>query len=282
MFSAEHPVFTAYGTQDWYYDDDGKILHFPVDNYYYEGKREAVFLGEKVIKYHRTLTTYINSLIEAGFSIQHVIEPQPPAAMMELPGMPDEMRRPMMLLVSAKKETVRGDSMIRKAAMEDIEAVVRIYDAILTEEEEGRVTIGWQRGVYLTENTALEALRAGTLFVLEEDGMIRAAAKIDQNQVPCYAQCSWNNMAPDDQVMVLHTLVVDPAVSGRGYGTEFVRFYESYAAKSGCAYLRMDTNQRNSAARSLYKKLGYTEAGIVPCEFNGIAGVNLVCLEKKL
>ena len=28
--------------------------------------------------------------------------------------------------------------------------------------------------------------------------------------------------------------------------------------------------------------LGYTEAGIVPCEFNGIAGVNLVCLEKKL
>lgn len=106
VFSTEHPVFTAYGTQDWYYDDDGKILHFPVDNYYYEGKREAVFLGEKVIKYHRTLTTYINSLIEAGFSIQHVIEPQPPAAMMELPGMPDEMRRPMMLLVSAKKETV--------------------------------------------------------------------------------------------------------------------------------------------------------------------------------
>ena len=62
----------------------------------------------------------------------------------------------------------------------------------------------------------------------------------------------------------------------------YTSFYESYAAKSGCAYLRMDTNQRNSAARSLYKKLGYTEVGIVPCEFNGIAGVNLVCLEKKL
>ena len=105
VFSVEHPVFTSYGTQDWYYDEDGKILHFPVDNYYYEGKRDAVFLGEKVIKYHRTLTTYLNTLLKNGFELQHIIEPQPPENMMDIPGMKDEMRRPMMLIVSAKKKT---------------------------------------------------------------------------------------------------------------------------------------------------------------------------------
>lgn len=104
VFSVEHPVFTSYGTQDWYYDDSGNILHFPVDRYYYEGKREAVFLGEKVVKYHRTLTTYLNTLLENGFVIQQVIEPQPPEEMMGIAGMKDEMRRPMMLLVSAKKQ----------------------------------------------------------------------------------------------------------------------------------------------------------------------------------
>ena len=31
-----------------------------------------------------------------------------------------------------------------------------------------------------------------------------------------------------------------------------------------------------------YQKLGYTEIGIVPCVFNGIDGVQLVLLEKKL
>ncbi len=103
VFSVEHPVFTAYGTQDWYYGADGSILHFPVDNYYYEGKREAVFLGEQVTKYHRTLTTYLETLLNSGFLLQHVVEPQPPENMMDLPGMRDEMRRPMMLLVSAKK-----------------------------------------------------------------------------------------------------------------------------------------------------------------------------------
>lgn len=103
VFSVEHPVFTAYGSQDWYYDQDGKILHFPVDNYYYEGKRNAQFLGEEVTKYHRTLTTYVNTLLQNGFMLQHFIEPQPPESMMQMPGMKEEMRRPMMLLVSAQK-----------------------------------------------------------------------------------------------------------------------------------------------------------------------------------
>lgn len=104
VFSVEHPVFTSYGSQDWYYDEDGNILHFPVDNYYYEGKREAIFLGEPVVKYHRTLTTYLNTLLNNGFELKNIIEPQPPVDMMDLPGMKDEMRRPMMLLVSAKKK----------------------------------------------------------------------------------------------------------------------------------------------------------------------------------
>lgn len=103
VFSVEHPVFTSYGTQDWYYDDKGNILHFPVDNYYYEGEREAVFLGEKVIKYHRTITTYLNTLLQNGFDIRHIIEPKPPEDMLDIEGMKDEMRRPMMLLVSAQK-----------------------------------------------------------------------------------------------------------------------------------------------------------------------------------
>lgn len=104
LFSAEHPVFTAYGTQDWYYDESGKILHFPVDNYYYEGKRTATFLGEEVVKYHKTLTTYLNSLLENGFEIRRIVEPQPTQEMIgTVEGMKDEMRRPMMLIVSAVK-----------------------------------------------------------------------------------------------------------------------------------------------------------------------------------
>ncbi|WP_455587808.1 class I SAM-dependent methyltransferase [Bacteroides sp.] len=104
VFSVEHPVFTAYGTQDWYYDEKRQPMHWPVDNYFTEGKRKAVFLGEEVTKYHKTLTTYVNGLIQAGFNITGLIEPEPDRELFGvIPGMEDELRRPMMLLISADK-----------------------------------------------------------------------------------------------------------------------------------------------------------------------------------
>ena len=73
-----------------------------------------------------------------------------------------------------------------------------------------------------------------------------------------------------------------PDAAGRGFGKQFVAFYEDYAIQNGCKVLRMDTNSRNLRARAMYGRLGYREAGIVPCVFNGIAGVALVLLEKML
>ena len=104
VFSVEHPVFTAYGTQDWYYDEHGNIHHFPVDNYFYEGERNSNFLGEEVIKYHKTLTTYLNVLLQGGFELTGIVEPQPSEDLLHtVRGMKDELRRPMMLIISAKK-----------------------------------------------------------------------------------------------------------------------------------------------------------------------------------
>ncbi|MBR6653148.1 MAG: GNAT family N-acetyltransferase, partial [Oscillospiraceae bacterium] len=78
------------------------------------------------------------------------------------------------------------------------------------------------------------------------------------------------------------TLVVDPTEYKKGVGRSFVDYYEQMARDMECTVLRMDTNERNNRARRLYKRLGYREAGIVPCVFNGIPDVMLVCLEKKL
>lgn len=172
--------------------------------------------------------------------------------------------------------------MFRQATLEDLDQITAIYDRIHTEEEAGRATIGWIRGIYPTRQTALDAIQAGDMFVAEDNGQIVATAKINQEQVPVYADAAWTQDAPPDQVMVLHTLVVDPQVKGKGYGSRFVAFYEDYAQAHNCPYLRMDTNERNASARSLYRNLGYQEVSIVPCQFNGIPGVHLVCLEKTL
>ncbi len=172
--------------------------------------------------------------------------------------------------------------MIRNATERDIPAVAAIYERIHDAEAAGRLTTGWLRGVYPTEETARAALMAGDLFVLEEGGTIVASARINRQQVDVYAKINWRYAATEDQVMVLHTLTVDPSKSGRGYGRQFLSFYEDYALAHGCPVLRIDTNERNAVARAMYKKHGYIESGVVPTVFNGIPGVMLVCMEKRL
>ena len=90
------------------------------------------------------------------------------------------------------------------------------------------------------------------------------------------------NEAKDDEIMILHTLTVNPSNSHKGIGKKFVEFYENYAKDNNCTELRLDTNEINSVARAFYKKLGYNEIGIVPTVFNGIPKVNLVLIEKIL
>lgn len=136
--------------------------------------------------------------------------------------------------------------------------------------------------MYPVEQTAKDAYERDDLFVCEEDGEILAAAIINQTQVDVYADGKWTYPAKDEEVMVLPMLVVDPQKGKRGIGKAFVAFYEQYATENGCKLLRMDTNEKNVRARVMYKKLGYNEADIVPCEFNRIPGVQLVLLEKRL
>ena len=171
----------------------------------------------------------------------------------------------------------------RQAERRDAQAIADIYERIHDREEAGPVTVGWVRGVYPTYDSAMESIKVGDMYVGEADGQIIAAARINQDQVqPMYSQVDWQHQASDEQVLVIHTLVVDPLSSRGGYGRSFVRFYEDMARSMGCTCLRMDTNELNVPARSLYASMGYSEAGIIPCEFNGIPGVGLVCLEKRL
>ena len=172
--------------------------------------------------------------------------------------------------------------MILKAVQDDLEAVEGIYNHIHMQERQKKVHTGWLPDIYPTRATAKKALERGDLFVCQRDGKILATAIINQEQVNVYADCDWKYEASDDEVMVLHTLAVDPAAAGKGIGKQFVAFYEDYAHKAGCKVLRMDTNAKNTVARKFYAKLGYQEAGICPCEFNGIPDVALVLLEKAV
>lgn len=102
LFNIEHPVFTAGVREDWVRDTEGRPVCWPVDNYYYPGERTTLFLGQEVKKQHHTLTQILMGLLHSGFVLEAVEEAEPSLEMLNIPGMRDELRRPMMLLVRAR------------------------------------------------------------------------------------------------------------------------------------------------------------------------------------
>lgn len=173
--------------------------------------------------------------------------------------------------------------MIRKAMQSDIDQIVEIYDEIFTEDEKRETPqVGWKRGIYPTRETAEKSLAIGELFVEEDNGKIVSCGRINQDQAIEYKDANWEFDALDSEVMVLHTLVVLPSAPKKGYGSNFVRFYEDFARENNCKFLRLDTMATNNNARAFYKKHGFNEVGFIDSDFNGIGIVKLVCLEKKL
>ncbi len=103
MFTIEHPIYMAPARPGWLTDERGR-KSWPVDSYSVEGKRVTDWLANGVIKQHRTIGTTLNTLIDAGFVIDRVLEWCPTAEQtVQQPELDEERERPMILIVAAHR-----------------------------------------------------------------------------------------------------------------------------------------------------------------------------------
>ena len=103
VFTIEHPIFMAAAHPHWTLDEDGRKT-WSVNGYSAEGERRTDWFAKGVLKHHRTLATTLNTLIGAGFALRRVEEFAPtPQQIARMPELAEEMERPMLLLVAARK-----------------------------------------------------------------------------------------------------------------------------------------------------------------------------------
>jgi SAM-dependent methyltransferase len=102
VFSVEHPMVTAYPVGQ-YLDEKGEQQHWTIDNYKLEGIRHTKWFTDDVIKYHRSVETYVNTLIDKGFTIVRLLEPEAVEdEIKKRPELREESRRPTFMLISAR------------------------------------------------------------------------------------------------------------------------------------------------------------------------------------
>lgn len=105
IFSQEHPLTTALLTQNyWTRNADNERIHYNLTTYALEGERKVTWIVDGVIKYHRTMSSIINSLSNAGFIIDKMLEPIPSKEIMDqYPSYKKYIHKPDFLLIKVKK-----------------------------------------------------------------------------------------------------------------------------------------------------------------------------------
>jgi SAM-dependent methyltransferase len=103
VFSVEHPIFMAPSEPKFSSNESGRTS-WPLDCYLDEGPRTTHWLAKGVIKHHRTIATWINTMVEVGFAISRVEEWGPTEVQIAAhPEWADERQRPPFLLISATR-----------------------------------------------------------------------------------------------------------------------------------------------------------------------------------
>ncbi|KAH7006532.1 S-adenosyl-L-methionine-dependent methyltransferase [Fusarium venenatum] len=101
--SIEHPIYTAPSKAEFITDAVSGREYWPLDSYQKEGLRVTDWLAEGVQKQHRTVASYVNLLLKAGFRIAEFDEWCPTPEEMEKCGWHRVLERPVYLLISAVK-----------------------------------------------------------------------------------------------------------------------------------------------------------------------------------
>lgn len=155
--------------------------------------------------------------------------------------------------------------MIRKAILKDVNSIEDTYNEHFQYELNHTAFTVFKKGVYPTKDDAERAIYAGALFVYEENGTIVGSIIIDKVQPIEYATIPWKEKLSEDEVMVIHLLMVRPSMSGKGIASSLIKFATELAQKNSCRALRLDTGSQNIPALSLYQKNGFEIIASASC-----------------
>ncbi|HYK72998.1 MAG TPA: GNAT family N-acetyltransferase, partial [Pseudoneobacillus sp.] len=105
----------------------------------------------------------------------------------------------------------------------------------------------------------MECIENKVLFVLMDDSKILGHVVLNEWESEEWDMIPWEGSKP----IVIHSLMINPLLQGKGMGTDFVKLCENFAKELGYKSVRLDAFSRNEIAIHLYDKLGYQKRGSV-------------------
>jgi ribosomal protein S18 acetylase RimI-like enzyme len=140
---------------------------------------------------------------------------------------------------------------IREATVEDNQPICCLLALLFDQEAEFKPDFSTQsKGV----GEILSDPEKGRFFVIEDSGQI----------VGCVSLLFVMSTALGGKAALLEDFVLAESVRGRGWGSRLLDHAIQYAMQNGCRRVTVLTDKDNSAAQSLYRKMGFSYSDMIP------------------
>jgi len=147
--------------------------------------------------------------------------------------------------------------MIRNAEITEYESVMEFYYQLIDDMQGMQYHPKWQKGIYPDPLEVEDAIHNNELYVLENDGLIVSAMRVNHSATEGYEKVKWKTSAQEDEVSIIHMLGVAVYHQGSGIAKQMVQYVIEKARREGNKAIRLDVLCGNIPANRLYESMGF-------------------------
>lgn len=145
--------------------------------------------------------------------------------------------------------------MIRKALAADLEEITSL--AKIVRENMLKSGLNQWLGDYPAYNDFYRDFKNDALYIkVIEDKIIGSISILPEND-PAYLEVSWQS----DKALVVHRVLVEPSLQGKGIGQELINHSFSLAKEKGYEAVKIDTHPDNLKMQKMLKSLNFVYRG---------------------
>lgn len=172
---------------------------------------------------------------------------------------------------------------VRKATIDDMDAVMDFYTKMIDEMQGTDFDIQWKHDEHPTHAFLRESVERGYMMLgIADDGCIASALVVDHTRAPGYEAAPWQVNAPLEQLGIVHAVATRPAYHGRGFARKLMQGAIEAARADGLKALQLDTFVDNVRSHGLYDSIGFINHGPWPVYYDDLGTVDLDLFEYVL
>lgn len=139
----------------------------------------------------------------------------------------------------------------------DIDEIEWLYNDLNHALESGINYPGWKKGVYPIRSDAVKGVSEGNLYIAKYKDKIVGSVILNHEPESAYDSVKWKTANNYSEILVVHTLVVNPNYFRVEIGKRLMNFTYEIAEKLNMKSIRLDVYENNKPAIKLYEKCGY-------------------------